>query len=1411
MIRERRTLAGTERWMTSYRQPDLSRMVAIRSSVGSVRRAVERFESRQSCVLDTSVDLKSIDTVQISESVMEAEMNCSLPSPTDTPYRTPSSPRSQQTSRTYEDLSPATTPPPLPSRVRITSRIGRRRSGSMDAAFDEELPLSDPRRFTPTLHASLVSEILSLRRDVEDKTNDIEKLEQSLHDTQSQNEQLNLNLVVANRDTRQVKRQMQILEAGTLSAISELGKERDDALNDLSEIKKSFDQSQKTAKIREDTIDHVQQQWQSDKEAWLTEKRLLETRIHIVEGRLKVILSEVAQAHRLSEESYQSPRRSQSRQSILGSPAKRPISFAARRQSANSTFSDQVGGRTSVISSTNGEHVNLADELALEGIDEDYGSRPDDGRLSPDALPEEYTRSSSRISFKARKVLGLPVDPSELELPERYTPEALLNFPEVDPIMEKPQLHYVDSSVQYSPPPSPVVERLLETPVLRTRDSIDTARANNVLSIISDGSANYSIDTSDNAWEENLRSRPVMVSSGCQTIEEIPPFTSRIETQLDTIAEAIETREIAIQTDLPPVSALIPLQVNRHGSDTLQPFGRTDTAEPQIPTIAIIPPTSRPATPEDLTVKLPPRTKNAGCQVEIQVLCDYNSTGMQTEDIRIDQRSMISQPTVPPSSLFDSPALPIFNKSNIPLFARRNAQNPPSSSNRRSAVVLPPINDDGPLSGGSKPDIARPVRSSSMFAGFNEMEELDDFDDDVFHDEFFNRPTARFILSRGKLQTSDHTLDEKETNAVRAGRKFALDNIRRSEDGIRPDLKEFASDMEPLPKLPEQQSSKQVKRVASKKSTNMRRAALISSGTAVHQSKQSESSLGSADSSRPPPVPIPVRYSSARVGKSTSDGGRSSRGSSHASPTKNARRAARPSLRKAKSGPAMSPAASTTRKARSRSPSLETRLSIVPDMPNFAMPQERKVLKPAISIASMQYEASAPRTSIAQGPKRLTSHIKTNSDAFEFQQTSVVDAIAQTMVGEWMFKYVRRRKSFGKPEKDWDPTKGVDDLASNSSSGARHKRWVWLAPYEKSVMWSSKQPTDGASLLGKSGRKLTIKSVLDVRDDNPMPKGSAPEPHFNRSILILTPQRALKFTATTQERHYIWLTALSFLSHSPISMNDLAPAPPMPPDVLSAVDMSPVASLGGSLRRRPIRDSIRIAKGSTRQPNFRSFTADGILTTTAGYERPDSREQYDPINDAAMPPVVKRYHNRNRSNTTPKPSTSAFRAFLTRDSSRPPTAAPSAPVALEKSSTFQGPMTPNLDIPSIASSRRGSEARFGEQPLIPNLNPDADFFDASSYPSPSASMTTRIDTFMAEQPSSDRGLQGRGLRTLRLGRPSMRNLRDPPTSSWVHSNDNVRSRMSPVESTITTPTDLRFNESTPRARNEAGEGYFRRF
>lgn len=133
---------------------------------------------------------------------------------------------------------------------------------------------------------------------------------------------------------------------------------------------------------------------------------------------------------------------------------------------------------------------------------------------------------------------------------------------------------------------------------------------------------------------------------------------------------------------------------------------------------------------------------------------------------------------------------------------------------------------------------------------------------------------------------------------------------------------------------------------------------------------------------------------------------------------------------------------------------------------------------------------------------------------------------------------------------------------------------------------------------------------------------------FNRSILILTPQRALKFTATSIERHYVWLTALSFLSHSSMGLNDLASLPPVPQEEFAP--RAPTAAL----RRNPIRDSIRVAKGKPR-PNPKgkhAFTGQPPVP-----ELPtNGLDTADPLMDAADPPNVPRFssHARKRSNTT---------------------------------------------------------------------------------------------------------------------------------------------------------------------------------
>ena len=190
---------------------------------------------------------------------------------------------------------------------------------------------------------------------------------------------------------------------------------------------------------------------------------------------------------------------------------------------------------------------------------------------------------------------------------------------------------------------------------------------------------------------------------------------------------------------------------------------------------------------------------------------------------------------------------------------------------------------------------------------------------------------------------------------------------------------------------------------------------------------------------------------------------------------------------------------------------------------------------------------------------------------------------------------------------------------------------------------------------------MQIQSVLDVKDDNPPPKNGGALGYFNRSILILTPQRALKFTATSQERHYVWLTSLSFLSHSPLNINDLA-ALPVPQNEYVACPPPT-----GSLRRRPIRDSIRVAKGAGGRAALRSLTSDGLTPQYSANGGP-SRDLTgcEPLHDAADPPNVPRFstHARQRSSTDSKVPT-AMRSL----SHRPTGASKSPPMPFSPHST----------------------------------------------------------------------------------------------------------------------------------------------
>lgn len=146
---------------------------------------------------------------------------------------------------------------------------------------------------------------------------------------------------------------------------------------------------------------------------------------------------------------------------------------------------------------------------------------------------------------------------------------------------------------------------------------------------------------------------------------------------------------------------------------------------------------------------------------------------------------------------------------------------------------------------------------------------------------------------------------------------------------------------------------------------------------------------------------------------------------------------------------------------------------------------------------------------------------------------------------------------------------------------------------------------------------MVIKSVLDVKDTTPLHKSASHEPIFDRSILILTSERALKLTACNKERHYLWLTALSFLAQS-------GRGPPQVP----RISPEPEPASGNAHRRRssllpgPILP-MKTAIGPPAQDNIK------------GHQRLDTA-------DSTAPPNISRIaggrHQRKRSSTNPQHS-----------------------------------------------------------------------------------------------------------------------------------------------------------------------------
>jgi hypothetical protein len=1019
--------------------------------------------------------------------------NHPLPTPVGTPYHS----LSRRTSR-YEALGCeiSSSPPPLPPDPCFSSD---------DAANDENISILDPRRFTPTLHANLVSEILNLRRELDSKHRFIDDLETNLHAVRIDNDSLVKQLSASTKEGKSVKRQLQHFEDETLAALEEIAGERDKTKEANADLREKLTVAERKLRSLDEDSTKVHDMWAREKEAWAGEKRELERRVHISEIRLKMLLDEIAMHEAANQEAGlesegEDPARDSGvpesdTASIRSSP--RRISTRLGRHSRNQSNSSykSIGRscRMSLMSSDGNARaigMSLADELIFDEEEEEL----EELELDSDDFPENEMRArralESRQSMypdeKAKRILGLSIDAQQVSRdspgatedtdPRKMSHETThssttltsrdltLVFPPTRPI-------YVDTGVQPSPSPSPTRPTMIEASSQTTESPVQM-KLNDSASTAAEIEANQSrkrasVPLSSSPPSSINSATCTMISSSVQTVDRplSPPPTPKIAFSSDQVPSSpvfqTELVSTATQTELPAEPETSP--------------GMPKRAPPpdpiSIPSITIHAPTSAPPSPK--APILPPGTKTVSTQTTGDLVAPMRSIAMQTEPIRIDQRSVKLPAHLLPSAITSTPGTPegkqnAVTKKDLHHSASSDTEQPVLKITARQDLIArlereatdkkienryPGNNDNGPLSRQLYANVlSRPFRTSSLFAGFDgpsSDEEDDDAElsDDDFRGQTYSTPmlSSRNAKSGRPVNPPTPVPEDKETTPV----------SRPSEDSISSiSLAIKRSSIEKPAKIGKPQRNTVTRQ------PSIRRSAMIQSGTAAHMRPRSPSvgSLGSSDYMPKPPFPVPTRSSSRNKPVSKSEGSQSptSRNSGpHAGRRPyGVKHERKDSLRKVRSAAPMA----KPRRSRSRSPTLPATPSIADTSSIPPLPSD------IVSASSFRHRH---QLSTATAATAYTANGSINSSV---SQTSVVDAIAAAMIGEFMWKYVRKRKAFGGPDTPADVSRAAEE-ASLANHGVRHKRWVWISPYERAILWSSKQPTTGSALMGKSGRK----------------------------------------------------------------------------------------------------------------------------------------------------------------------------------------------------------------------------------------------------------------------------------------------------------------------------------------------------
>ncbi|WEW56408.1 hypothetical protein PRK78_001851 [Emydomyces testavorans] len=167
----------------------------------------------------------------------------------------------------------------------------------------------------------------------------------------------------------------------------------------------------------------------------------------------------------------------------------------------------------------------------------------------------------------------------------------------------------------------------------------------------------------------------------------------------------------------------------------------------------------------------------------------------------------------------------------------------------------------------------------------------------------------------------------------------------------------------------------------------------------------------------------------------------------------------------------------------------------------------RNLTTPQTKFRRTSASMTSRRSSMSSFASELDERFNLTKGSYPFESGAdprMIQAITQTMIGEFLWKYTRRT--------------GRADM-----SNTRHRRYFWVHPYTRTLYWSTHDPQAAAKSQHKA-KSVAIEAVRVVTDDNPYPPGL-----HRRSLEIVTPGRTVKFTAATSQRHETWFNALSYL------------------------------------------------------------------------------------------------------------------------------------------------------------------------------------------------------------------------------------------------------------------------------------------